>query len=100
MGGTKAGGAIGENADVDHREDEGMAMGTHKKTERREDMAVRLDVDQGKMSITGKDVACGKDKEEQGSNHVGRAHRKSMDLWLSAWKHLVLGCQLSLALGS
>lgn len=58
---------VDKKVDVDHEENKDVGMGKHKKTERRQDVAVRLDVDQGERSITGEDVVRGKDANQRKS---------------------------------
>lgn len=88
------------NVDVDHTENKDVGMGKHKKAEHRQDEAVRLDVDPGEMSITGKDAVHGKDADQRKNKDqtvmatVSKAqvkHREGRAAHVSAWLSVATG---------
>lgn len=92
---------VDKKVDVDHEENKDVGLGKHKKTKHRQDVAVKLDVDQEEMSITGKDVAHRKDADQRknkdqttmGTAYTGKARTcGSQRGTRSTYKCLIISC--------
>lgn len=70
---------VDEKVDVDHEKNKDVGMGKHKKTEHRQDVAVRLDVDHGgdehHREGCGPWEGCKSVEEQRSNNHDYSEHR-------------------------